>query len=215
MNNRIEMKSILLMGVLLFSTISYGQNLEGLGLFKLGSFNLRQLDMVAQANGERITFESDSIKLLNKSLSARPKFYQLAWNLRNTDFNCKGLRQYGISNFEVDGLKLSNIRLTFVDSVLYEIKCNANASLINTLTAKYKNFKVSTYKKTITCANDYYVKSTTLKDNVVYYQWTFKDAFMAVKLEKAYTGDCRLVTSQVLSVHSLKMAELVGQKSAY
>lgn len=157
--------------IMLFSPMFALAQLQGIGIFKVGLSTSSIIEAIAKENkvevkesygyGDLQGYNPYTGKKTNKILYLREKdgVYPNVKYLKSPN-----VKVYYLNYYEVSGVPLTKIYLSFYKDTLYEINCESNTAIREAMNIKYGNGKIETTEKEIKCvspfAGEYTLKET-------------------------------------------------------
>lgn len=202
--NEIKWAFILIMPILLVIFLvqeCQGQDkIEGVGIFKI---NTTTSEVVKQLANERRV----NIKNLEKDIyDIKPdQIFQLIGNQASSlplySSVCPRTQVYLIASYEVAGIALKDVYLTFYDNLLVKFQCDGTRELTEALKTKYGDPKTKLEEAEIKCRYTYSGNEVINKETRIEHTWTNGEIRAWEYIAKIYGRDCK-----PLYVHTFKVS---------
>lgn len=212
------MKYILL-GLFLIPTIVLGQDtLKGLGPFKIGITTTSIITDIAKEKKMRIEDSDDGMDTNPYSFKPKARIYLLhdvnpkkkyayADQHYSTD---PSVKVYYISSFEISGVKLERLYLSFIMDTLFKLTCASSSELTDAFKLKYGPGEIKKSEKEITCTSrirgDYKEKELTF---ITTWDSQIMDIVATDYLHSYYNSSCEENFISYFSIENIYLSEKV------
>ncbi|ARK10101.1 hypothetical protein A6C57_06970 [Fibrella sp. ES10-3-2-2] len=194
------MKHILLF-LFLCPSLVYPQipKIEGIGPLKIGKTSVAVIGDLANERAATVEVITDiplmpnvrGIYQVMASASGEPSAHAT---------QCPQTKVYLIGRYEVAGIRLEKMFLTFYGGVLISITCDGNDELSDALKTKYGPPKVTVSSKEITCRYVYGGNEVKNREETISSRWINGDLVATETQTKFYDSSCRPIFLHSLNI---------------
>jgi hypothetical protein len=203
--------------LLLVSTSLFAQDkIEGIGRFKINKTTTSLLDTLAKEYGVKITKiskDGDFRKIVIKNESKNKNcIIELLKNLSDDRidqipfaYSCEATRVFYIQKYEVAGIGLTELYITFIDDKLISIFCNYDAKVKEALRLKYGAGKVEYETKEIRCVYKLTGNIVTEEEYSSSEDWTNGNIVATLSFSRSYDNECKKEITSYLLIKNTPM----------
>jgi hypothetical protein len=192
--------------------------LDGIGLFRIGVTDTTDLQAFAKSKGTFVGVMEDEADVYTPTDETK-----IALVVPSEDGNytvhstlCPKAQVYYLSSYEVAGIRLSEVYLTFYSKKLIEFKCEYSSELVDALTLKYGKPKTDIKERPRNCVFVHTGNKITYKDVTTRESWENGGIHASATIMKWYDSSCEKHlgsyfaisnSHQVLTVYSCSEAQ--------
>lgn len=209
---KIKLLLVIVLALFINANIFSQQKIEGIGIFKIDKTNIKVIDSLA-SKGYTLKICKDLFSC-SKYKAIGMNIYEMINDSIKPDMSLpliKENRSFIVGEYNVAGIKITNLKLNFYNDILFEIKITGDLDLQSALKEKYDG-SMKADKKEITCRSIY----GEFKEEEVTYTTTYRDdeKILAYSLLKIYFDDkCKKNGLNFTLIKNIKTSEIVESKN--
>lgn len=208
----------------LLALYSFAQDkIEGVGKFKVKKTTTSIMKDIATELGTKIQIVTNydqyfdltspsSLLKKQRVLEFKPDTIDKA-NYYNTTLAtlCPEYQVFLITSYDIAGINLKNIRLTYFRDTLAAFHCDYSTQIKEALTLKYGASKDTATTKDVLCTFTYTGNQVTYKEVTSYNRWNNDDISATLYLHRYYDDKCK---EKFLSYFDVSVAKHILTKSS-
>ena len=214
-----KLLSLFIILPILGTSFSQEQNIEGIGLFKIGQTDISIIKQIADEMSTKILTCKSSLEFYE--LDSKIKYVAQVFPDTVKSYNsppgasvCNEVKSFSIKGFFVSGIALKNLKLQFYNDTLYYISCDYTSEISEAMKLKYGSGKLEKKNNEIECKNTYSGVTRKVNETTIYETWENGKITVIGRILEFYSSKCERQLTSLFSIYDRKIYLMVYNKEA-